>query len=256
MIRSVRRRMCAALLLAGSLFGGAPAAAADEVVVAVASNFAAAARALATRFESTTDHEVTLVTGSTGKLYAQIVRGAPFDVFLAADAVRPARLVDEGRALADSRRVYALGRLVLWSRSPARFERLGPEALARGGFRHLALANPDLAPYGRAARETLRALDLETGLAGRLVFGENVGQTFALVASGNAELGFVAASQLVARDDVGSGWLVPRDLHAPIRQEGVLLARSAGNAAARSFFDALVSREGKRTIEAAGYEVP
>lgn len=230
---------------------------AEQALVAVASNFAPVAEALVARFESTTGHRVTLVPGSTGKLYAQIVRGAPFDVFLAADSARPARLVAEGRALADSQRIYALGRLVLWSASADLRPRLGPELLASGRFRHLAVANPDLAPYGMAAREVLRTLDLETKLEERLVFGENIGQTYALVASGNATLGFIAYAQVATEVERGAGgWRVPANHHAPIRQEGVLLARAATNPAARAFLDYLATDAAKRAISVAGYEVP
>ncbi len=230
---------------------------AEEATVAVASNFAPVAEVLARDFASSTEHRITLVAGSTGKLYAQIVRGAPFDVFLAADRARPERLVAESRATGTSRRVYALGRLVLWSASPELRSAAGPALLAGGEFRRLAIANPDLAPYGVAAREVIHALGLEARLAERLVFGENIGQTHALVASGNAELGFVAHAQVVAAREVGGGgWLVPASHHAPIRQEGVLLARAAANPAALAFLSYLGTEEAKRVIEAAGYEVP
>lgn len=235
----------------------ATGARAGQALVAVASNFAPVAEDLADRFASSTGHRITLVAGSTGKLYAQIARGAPFDVFLAADSARPARLVEEGRAIAGSRRVYALGRLVLWSASPDLRSAAGPDLLARGDFRHLAIANPDLAPYGVAAREVLLSLGLLAKLEERLVHGENIGQTYALVASGNAELGFVADAQ--GRGTPGresGGWRVPTDHHAPIRQEAVLLARAATNRAARAFLDYLADDEAKQAIEAAGYEVP
>ena len=234
----------------------AAGAGAEEVVVAVASNFASVADGLARRFEATSDHQVTLVAGSTGKLYAQVVRGAPFDVFLAADTRRPDRLVETGQAVEDGRLVYAEGRLRLWSGSGAIRPTLGPEWLARGEFRHLALANPDLAPYGVAAQEVLGALGLAERLRGRLVFGENIGQTYALVASGNAEAGFVAASQLSADGAASEGWLVPRELHAPVQQAGVLLSRAEENAAARAFLAFLASAPARRAIAAAGYEVP
>ena len=226
------------------------------MLVAVASNFAPVAERIALRFEDATVHEVDVVAGSTGKLYAQIVRGAPFDAFLAADVERPARLVAEGHALADTRRVYAVGRLVLWSADPARRAGLSPAMLRRGDFRRLAMANPDLAPYGAAARATLEALDVLDRLSPRLVFGENIGQAYALVASGNAELGLVAASQLVGpRATEGGGWLVPRDHHAPIRQAGVLLARASANPGARAFVEFLSGPEARAEILAAGYEV-
>ena len=244
--------LIAFLVLLPPVVGGA-----EEVVVAVASNFAPVAEGLAEDFAASTEHEITLVAGSTGKLYAQIVRGAPFDVFLAADTARPARLVADGRAIPDARRVYAVGRLVLWGGAREGATQVGPELLSGGTFRHLAIANPSLAPYGVAAREVLRALELDSALADRLVFGENIGQTFALVASGNAELGLVAQAQVVgdpARR--AAAWLVPARHHAPIRQEGVLLARAAEKPSARAFLDYLATDEAKRAIEAAGYEVP
>jgi len=229
---------------------------AEEALVAVATNFAPLARELAIGFEETTDHELRLASGSTGKLYAQIVSGAPFDVFLAADSARPARLVEEGRARADSRRTYAKGRLVLWSADPGWADTDGAASLRAGDFRKLAMANPELAPYGSAAREALVSLGVFEGLRGRLVFGENVGQAFALVATGNAELGLVAASQVAVEEGpAGRGWVVPSSLHAPIRQDGVLLRRAEDNAAALSFLDYLASDAVRRRIRAAGYEV-
>lgn len=244
-------------MLAVAFALSATGARAEQALVAVASNFAPVAEDLAARFASSTGHGITLVAGSTGKLYAQIARGAPFDVFLAADSARPGRLVEEGRAVAGSRRVYALGRLVLWSASPDRRSAAGPDLLARGDFRHLAIANPDLAPYGVAAREVLRSLGLLAKLEERLVHGENIGQTYALVASGNAELGFVADAQArgVQEKEAG-GWRVPTNHHAPIRQEAVLLARAADNGAARAFLAYLSDDEAEQAIEAAGYEVP
>lgn len=256
MTRALHRSTLVATLLAVSLVGTARPALAEEVVVAVASNFAAVAEGLARRFEGDSGHQTTVVAGSTGKLYAQIVRGAPFDVFLAADVARPVRLVEEEHAVAGSRHVYAIGRLVLWSGEGGRRGDLGPQTLRAGGFRRLAMANPDLAPYGAASREVLDALGVREQVAPRLVFGENIGQAFALVASGNAELGFVAQSQLVARGAAdGTGWLVPRALHAPIRQERVLLARAADNAGARAFLDYLSTPAAREVIRAAGYEV-
>lgn len=250
------KRRLATWLIVCVLASSPAQALADEVVIAVASNFASIAEALADRFEAESDHAVTLVAGSTGKLYAQIVRGAPFDVFLAADSLRPGRLVSEGRAVEGSRRVYALGRLRLWSGEMDGVAALGPERLSRGEFRHLAIANPALAPYGVAAHQVLQTLALEERLDGRLVFGENIGQTYALVASGNAELGLVAASQLVAAGASSAGWLVPRSHHAPIRQEGVLLSRAEDLEAAQAFLSFLASDDARRLIEAAGYEVP
>jgi len=233
----------------------------DDVLVAVATNFAPVARQLGVEFERSTGHELRLISGSTGKLYAQIVNGAPFEVLLAADRQRPARLVSEGLAVATSRRTYAVGRLVLWSPDPQRVARDGRETLREADFRWLALANPDLAPYGVAAREVLMSLGLEGVLADRLVIGENIGQTHALVATGNAEIGLIAASQrpngglLPGSSGSGSRWLVPRDLHAPIRQDAVLLRRGSESAGARAFLDYLASPPAKELIRSFGYEV-
>lgn len=230
----------AALLLL--LLTALPARAAG-VLVAVASNFAEPAGEIAAGFEAATGHRVILSAGATGALYARIVNGAPYDVLLAADAERPARLEAEGRAVPGSRFTYAVGRLVLWSPDPERIAD-GPAAIAAMTGR-LAIAHPDLAPYGAAAAEMLAAL----GLDPPLVRGENVGQAYALVATGNAELGLVAAAQL--RHGEGSRWLVPADLHAPIRQDAVLLRDGP---AARAFLDWLRGPEAAAVIAAWGYE--
>lgn len=233
----------------------------DDVLVAVATNFAPVIEQLEVDFETSTGHDLKLISGSTGKLYAQIVNGAPFEVLLAADRRRPARLVSEGLAVASSRRTYAVGRLVLWSPDPERVARDGRKTLREADFRRLALANPDLAPYGVAAREVLVRLGLDGVLADRLVMGENIGQTYALVATGNAELGLIAASQRPNPGSEpgvlqsGSRWLVPSDLHAPIRQDAVLLLRGSDNAGARAFLDYLASPSTKELIRSFGYEV-
>jgi molybdate transport system substrate-binding protein len=229
----------------------------DDVLVATASNFAAVVERLEADFESSTGHDLRVVSGSTGKLYAQILRGAPFEILLAADQQRPARLVAEGLAEAKSRRTYARGRLVLWSSDPERIGRDGKATLREADFRRLALANPDLAPYGVAAREVLGALQLDRLLADRLVMGENIGQAFALVATGNAELGFVAASQIDGSDALmsGSRWVVPSDLHGPIRQDAVLLGPGTESVGARAFLAYLASPEVKDLIRSFGYDV-
>ncbi len=246
------------LAMSGCAFGvAAPEAWGDEVLVAVASNFAVVVEGLEPDFEASTGHDLRLVSGSTGKLYAQIVRGAPFEILLAADQLRPARLVSDGLAIGASLRTYALGRLVLWSTDPERVGSDGRETLRQTNFRRLALANPDLAPYGVAAREVVASLDLEEILANRLVMGENIGQTHALVATGNAELGLIAASQLAQSPVPGKGsrWLVPDHLHGPIRQDAVLLRRGSESMGARAFLDYLASREVKDVIRSFGYGV-
>lgn len=247
--RRMNRWLRGLLLLFLVTGSGLPVA--DEIRVAVASNFAEAARRLATAFEAESGHRVTLVIGATGKLYAQIHHGAPFDAYLAADRRRPERLEREGLARPGSRFTYALGELVLWSPRPGYVDPEG-RVLEAGEFRHLAIANPRLAPYGRAAREVLEALGLWQRLQGRMVRGENIGQAFQFVRSGNAELGFVARSQLGGAE-AGSRWPVPSDLHAPIVQQAVLLKEKP---AARAFLAFLRGRRGRAIITDQGYRLP
>lgn len=232
------------------------AASAAEVQVAVAANFAAPMQAIAADFEKATGHRVVLASGATGKFYAQIKSGAPFDVFLAADDETPARLDSENATVAGSRFTYATGRLALWSADPGRVDAEGT-VLRRGDFKHIALASPKLAPYGAAALETMTKLGLLAPLQPKLVQGESIGQTYTFVASGNAELGFVALSQVWENGEVksGSAWVVPAALHAPIRQDAVLLARAKDNAAATALMRFLRSEPAKALIRAFGYEV-
>jgi molybdate transport system substrate-binding protein len=248
------RRLALPLLLGLGLAG--PAAAA-EVVVAVAANFTEVVERLEADFERDSGHTVTVVAGSTGKLYAQIANGAPFDVFLAADQERPERLEKEGLAVAGSRFTYATGRLTLWSREPGRVGSDGAATLRQGKFRLLAIANPELAPYGAAAKQTLASLGLWERFKDKIVMGETIGQAHTVVASGSAELGFVALSSVLSprNETKGSRWDVPADLHAPIRQDAVLLARAAGNPAARGFLAFLRSAKVEAVIESYGYQV-
>lgn len=226
---------------------------ADEIHVAVASNFTAAMQTIAARFEAQSGERVVLAFGSTGRHYAQIVNGAPFDAFFAADARRPALLEQAGLAVPGSRFTYARGRLVLWSPRAGYVDAQGE--VLDNGFRHLAIANPRLAPYGRAAEEVLRALGLWSRVYDRLVRGENVAQAFQFVASGNAELGFVAAAQLKqpGAGVGGSRWEVPESLYSPITQQAVLLADKA---AARALLAYVRGPEGRRLVEQYGYGVP
>lgn len=226
-------------------------------MAAVATNFLNVVSQLESEFEAQTGHDLRLVAGSTGKLYAQIVNGAPFEVFLAADQERPARLIADGLALADSRRSYAEGRLALWSAKPGFVQANGARTLRSTEFRRLAIANPDLAPYGLAAREVVAKLGLERQLSDRIVLGENIGQTLALIATGNAELGFIAVSQLSSLPERSSGshWIVPRSLHSPIRQDAVLLAHAANRPGARAFLDYLRTPAVKDRIRSHGYDV-
>lgn len=227
---------------------------AEEIRVAVASNFRPALADIASSFEQTRGHGIDLIAGSTGKHYAQILNGAPFDIFLAADAARPARLESENRIVAGSRFTYALGRLALWSRDAGRVDAAG-QVLRTGDYARLAIANPDLAPYGQAAREVLHALGLWEALRPRLVFGENIAQAFLFTHSGGAELGFVARSQLhePGTGRGGSQWLVPDSLHAPIAQQAVLLRDGP---VARDFIAFLRSPEAIKLIRDHGYETP
>jgi len=228
---------------------------AAETLAAVATNFAEVMTQLKAEFESETPHTLRVATGSTGKLYAQIVAGAPFDVFLAADRERPARLESEGLAVAGSRFTYATGTLMLWSGDAGRIGDDGAAILRAGTFRRLAIANPELAPYGAAARQTLEALGVWDRLADRIVMGENIGQAYAMVATGNAELGLVATSQLrdPKRSSMGSSWQVPVDLYEPIRQDAVLLVRAAHNEAALALVRFLKQEKAREVIREFGY---
>lgn len=239
-----------AVVVALGLIGG-NAAWGGEARIAVASNFAATCQLLGDAFAAATGHAAMQSAGSSGKLYAQIRQGAPFDVFLSADAERPQRLEAEGDAVAATRMTYAFGRLALWSAEPKL--PLGPEFLAEGRYRHLAIANPEIAPYGVAAREVLRGLGLWERLQPRLLFGENIAQAYQFVATGSAELGIVARSQL--RAGSGSRWVIPGDRHAPLEQQAVLLSRAADNAAARAFLQFLASPQARAIVVEAGYDV-
>jgi molybdate transport system substrate-binding protein len=227
-----------------------------EAQVAVAANFTAPMRAIAAAFEDSGEHRLRLSFGSSGKFYAQIHHGAPFQVFLSADAEKPEQLQREGMILPSSRITYAIGRLALWSAQPGRVDASG-SVLASGGFHHLAMANPRLAPYGAAAMQTLTALGLADRLADRIVQGENIAQAYQFTATGNAELGFVALSQIMQQGaiDRGSAWIVPSELHAPIRQDAVILRRGADNPAAKALLDYLRSPAAIRIIESFGYQI-
>ncbi|HEX9731743.1 MAG TPA: molybdate ABC transporter substrate-binding protein [Thermoanaerobaculia bacterium] len=232
-------------------------AAGEKATVAVAANFAEVVERLEADFMRETGHELTFVAGSTGKLYAQIANGAPFDVLLSADHARPEVLERDGLAVAGSRFTYSFGRLTLWSAEPGRVGEDGAATLREGAFRRIAIANPDLAPYGLAARQTLESLELWDSVKGEIVMGQSIGQAHALVASGSVELGFVALSYVLSpRNEIpGSRWDVPPSLHAPIRQDAVLLSRAADNQAARAFLAFLRSAEAKAVIETYGYAV-
>lgn len=227
---------------------------AGETRIAVASNFAEAIKTIAQGFEAETGHKVVPVFGSTGKHYAQIRHGAPFKAFFAADVRSPRLLEEEGIGVSGTRFTYALGRVVLWSPMAGYVDPEG-RVLSKGEFRHLAIANPKLAPYGRAAREVLQSLDLWRGLRSHMVRGENVGQTFQFVKSGNAELGFIAYSQIkgAGRAAEGSYWEIPAGLYRPIEQQAVLLKEDT---VARAFLDYVKGDAAREIIQGYGYGLP
>ena len=243
------------ILLLAALVLGARAGAA-EVRVAVAANFSAPMQAIARAFEQETGHKAVLSFGATGTFHAQIRHGAPFQILLAADAATPLRLEAEGLGLPGSRFTYATGRLVLWSRQPGLVDDKG-EVLRTGRYQRLALANPKLAPYGAAAIETLTRLGLLAALEPRIVQGDNIAQAYQFVATGNAPLGFVALSQVQQEGRIaqGSGWLVPASLHAPIRQDAVLLRTGKGQPAALALLDFLKGEQARAVIRRFGYEI-
>ena len=229
---------------------------AAEVQVAVAANFTAPMQAIAAAFEQEQGHKAALSFGATGKFYAQIQNGAPFAIFLAADDTTPAKLEAEGSAVAGSRFTYAIGRLVLWSRTPGLVDDQGA-VLKQGEFNHLAIANPRLAPYGAAAIETLTALHLLDATQAKFVQAENIAQAHQFIATGNAELGFVALSQVMAEGRIsqGSGWVVPADLHQPIRQDAVLLTNGKNNPAAVALLQFLRGEKARAIIKSYGYDL-
>jgi len=239
-------------MLAVSLFSFS--AQAGEVQVAVAANFAAPMEKLAPMFAADTGHKAVLSFGSTGKFYAQIRNGAPFEVLLAADDETPARLEREGQGA--GRFTYAVGRLALWSRQAGVVDAQG--AVLKGGrFEKLAVADPKLAPYGAAAVDTMTRLGLLDTLRPKFVQGENIAQAYQFAATGNAALGFVALSQVWADGKLkeGSAWIVPASMHAPIRQDAIVLAKGKNNAAARALVQYLQSDKAKAVIRRFGYEV-
>ena len=224
---------------------------ATELHIAVAANFASSMRDIAKVYEKKSGHKVKLSSGSSGKLYAQIKHGAPFDLFFAADSLRPELLEQEKLAIAGSRFTYAIGQLILWSPQEDFVDAQG-EVLKGSGFRHIAIANPKLAPYGAAAKAVLQYKGVWTQLRGRMVRGENIAQTFQFVQSGNAELGFVALSQLgrSAERISGSYWMIPSHLYPPIEQQAIIVRDSL---VAREFINFVKSKEITTLIESHGY---
>lgn len=229
---------------------------ADEVNVAVAANFAAPMNIIAADFERDTGHKAKLTFGSTGRFYAQIKNGAPFQMLLSADDETPAKLAHEGLADPASRFTYAIGSLVLWSAKPGFVDANGA-VLKSGKFNKLAIANPKTAPYGRAAIEALTKLGLLKVVEPKFVQGENIAQTFQFAQTGNADVGFVALSQVIKDGKVieGSAWQVPADLYDPIRQDAILLNSGRGNAAAEALLKYLKTDKAKTVIRSFGYGV-
>ncbi|MFO7276702.1 MAG: molybdate ABC transporter substrate-binding protein [Pseudomonadota bacterium] len=248
--RSALRSVLLTVFGALALLPSAAAANAQSAVVAVSANFTDTAKELWALFEKETGHRVVLSFGSTGQLYAQISQGAPYDVFLAADDERTKTAIEAGFAVEGTEFTYATGRLVLYSSDPGFVT--GEDTLRKGEFQRLAIANPTAAPYGAAAIETLKALGVYEALAPKIVQGVSITQVYQFVDTGNAEVGFVALSQINGREK-GSSWLVPQNLHAPIAQNAVLLKHGEKNPVAREFLSFLRGEKARAVIEKFGY---
>ena len=259
-MRKTKLKLLACFFVLFGCLMGTSQAVADEIKVAVASNFYPTMKVIAKRYElraagsSGQHHKVILIPGSSGKHYAQIINGAPFDVFFSADIERARMLEQEGRVVAGTRFTYALGKLILWSSIDDYVDPKG-EVLNKKDFRYLAIANPKLAPYGKSAEEALRSLKLWENLQGRLVRGENIAQTFQFISSGNAKLGFVAYSQIMnpGLSIDGSFWEVPQSIYKPIEQQAVLLKDSY---IGREFLSFVKSDESLSIIYESGYGLP
>ncbi len=230
---------------------------AETTLVAVAANFTKPMNEIAEMFQKTTGHSAKLSFGSSGKFVAQFENGAPFEVFLSADDKSPLKLEESGLTVPGSRFTYAIGKLVLWSATADYVDSQG-QVLNSGKFKHLALADPKLAPYGAAAVETLANLGLLPKLEPLAVQGENIAQTHQFISSGNAELGFVALSQVIENGKIGtgSGWTVPSNLYKPILQDAVLLKTGADNPAAKALLEFLKTAPALAIVEKYGYSLP
>jgi molybdate transport system substrate-binding protein len=228
---------------------------AEPVLVAVAANFIPPFREIALEFEKSTGHQLKVVGGSSGNFYTQIQNGAPFEVFFSADNERPKKLEDEGLGVKDTRFTYAIGRLVLWSANADLIK--GEETLRSKTFKRLAMANPKTAPYGVAAMQALQKLELWDSFQSQLVMGESIGQTMGFIESGNAQVGFVALSQIMDPKIKGKGsrWHVPTTLHEPIKQDVILLAKGKENPAAKDLLEFIGGPQAKTIIERYGYEL-
>lgn len=234
--------------------GVSSVAKADQVLVAVAANFATPLQEICDAFAKDTQHKAVITSGATGKLYAQVQNGAPFELMVSADSKTPTKMVEEKLAVAGTQFTYAVGKLVLWSAEAGKVDQDG-KILESGAFKHLAIANPKTAPYGQAAMEVLKLHQLDTKLQPKIVQGESIAQTKMFVDSGNAELGFVALSQVYKDGKIakGSAWLVPADSYQPIYQDAVLLNKGLKNPAAQALLDYLKSAKAKAIIERYGY---
>ncbi len=229
---------------------------ASELSVAVAANFAAPMKKIAAEFEKDTGHKINAAFGSTGKFYAQIRNGAPFEVLLSADDETPTRLMSESSAVAGTQFTYAVGKLVLWSAKPAVVDAAG-EVLKKGDFEHIALADPKLSPYGAAAVQAMKALGVYDVLAPKVVTAENITQSYQFISTGNAQFGFVALSQVLKDGKMeGSAWLVPAGLYKPIRQDAVILEKGKGKPTAEALMKFLQGNKAKAVIQSYGYDLP
>ena len=227
----------------------------QPIHVAVASNFAAPIQKITSSFEQDTGYKLSVSIGSTGKFYTQIKSGAPYLVLLAADEDTPARLEREGFAVTGSSFTYASGKLILWSKDPNMIDDKG-QVLLKGNFEHIAMADPKLAPYGLAAKQTLEKLGLYKSLSPKVVRGENIGQTFLFVNTGSVRIGFVAMSQVMrdGRIKEGSAWIVPTDDYSAIKQNATLLKIGEKNIGARSFLEYLKSTKALGIMKTYGYD--
>ncbi|WP_439821616.1 molybdate ABC transporter substrate-binding protein [Pseudomonas sp. HLG18] len=244
---------CLASLLAVFAVGAVQA---EEVQVAVAANFTAPIQAIAVDFEKDTGHKLVAAYGATGQFYTQIKNGAPFEVFLSADDTTPEKLEKEGDTVKGSRFTYAIGTLALWSAKEGYVDAKG-EVLKKNEYQHLSIANPKAAPYGLAATQVLEKLKLTEATKAKIVEGQNITQAYQFVATGNAELGFVALSQIYKDGKVSSGsaWIVPASMHDPIKQDAVILNKGKDNAAAKALVDYLKGPKAAAVIKSYGYQL-
>lgn len=252
-MKKLAKCVAAAVAMALALPASAQAA---EVNVAVAANFTAPMKVIAAEFARDTGHQANTAFGSSGKFYAQIRNGAPFQMLLSADDETPARLVREGLADPASRFTYSIGTLVLWSAKPGLIDS-DAGVLRSGRYNKLAIANPRLAPYGKAAEEVLAGMGLLAGARAKFVIGENIAQTYQFARTGNADIGFVSLSQVMQDGKLGGGsaWIVPGRLYTPIRQDAVILSSGKGNAAALALADYLKTDKVKAIIRSYGYQI-